>query len=123
LSMSEIFHKKQEIPPEVGSFLKETIDGTLRDLLGEESRKATLFHLQVPNYEEHPREFHVHLGGMFKLGAPVIEKMIIRDVYKVLNLRFDDEANFDYEKSMNYAFRVASERSESGEDRGAHGRQ
>jgi hypothetical protein len=122
--MAETIHAKEETEMEAGSFFKETIDGALRDLLGEDARKATLFHLQVANYEAHPREFHVHLDGMFKLGAPVIEKTIIRDVYKRLNLRFDDgEASFDYEKSMRHAFKVASERSESRGDKGAHGRQ
>jgi hypothetical protein len=100
----------EEISEQVGSVLKETIDGSMRDLLGEEARKAVVFHLQVPDYERHPKEFHVHLGGIFKLGAPVIEKMIVRDVYKQFNLSFDEDRSFDYEQSMHLAVKAASKR-------------
>jgi len=95
---------------EASSFLKESIDGSMRDLLGEDGRKATLFHLQVPEYESHPKEFHVHLGVVFKQGASVIEKVIVRDVYNKLDLRFDDDGTIDYERSMKFAFSEASKR-------------
>jgi hypothetical protein len=122
--MSATFHGKQEYPQDVRSFLKQTIDGSMRTLLGEEARQATLFHLQVPDYEQRPKEFHVHLGVMFKQGASVIEKVIVRDVYSRLDMRFDDDGKFDYEHSMKYAFEEASRReSEWKGERGGHGNQ
>jgi hypothetical protein len=115
---------EQEISQEVGSLFKETIDGSMRAVLGEEARKATLFHLQVPDYEKHPKEFHVHLGVMFKQGAQVIEKVIVRDVYNRLDMRFDEDGNFDYENSMKFAVKEASKRqSERKKEMGAHGKQ
>jgi hypothetical protein len=120
--LSRTIHGEQEISQEVGSLFRQTIDGSMRAVLGEEARKATLFHLQVPDYEKHPKEFHVHLGVMFKLGAPVIEKVIVRDVYNRLDLRFDEDGHFDYENSMKFAFKEASKRqSELKEEMGAHG--
>jgi hypothetical protein len=108
---------------EAGSFLRETIDTSLSDLLGEQAKSATLFHLNLPDYEKRPKEFHVQLGGIFKLGTPVIEKMIVRDVYKRLNLRFDEQAAFDYEKSMKLAYKVSCEKYPPGkEERGVHGK-
>ena len=101
---------QQEVSRDVGSFLKETIDGSMRALLGEEARQATLFHLNVPDYENHPKEFHVHLGVMFKEGAPIIEKVIVKDVYNRLDLRLDESGKFDYEHSMKYAFDEAARR-------------
>jgi len=101
-------YPSEEASGELRSIVKETIDGSLRDLLGEDGKTAALFHLQVPDYESNPKEFHVHLGGVFNRGAPVIERMIVRDVYKRLNMRFDEEANFDYESAMRFAFDVCS---------------
>jgi hypothetical protein len=122
--MSRTIHGEQEISQEVGSLFKQTIDGSMRAVLGEEARKATLFHLQVPDYEKHPKEFHVHLGVMFKQGAQVIEKVIVRDVYNRLDLRFDEDGNFDYENSMKFASKEAYKRqSEWKEEAGAHGNQ
>jgi len=82
----------------------------MRDLLGEDGRKATLFHLQVPDYEKHPKEFHVHLGVVFKQSASVLERVIIKDVYNKLDLRYDDDGKIDYEHSMKFAFSEASKR-------------
>jgi hypothetical protein len=121
--MSKTIQGEQEISQEVGSLFKETIDGSMRAVLGEEARKATLFHLQVPDYEKHPKEFHVHLGVMFKQGASVIEKVIVRDVYNRLDMRFDEDGKFDYENSMKFAVKEASKRqSELKEEMGAHGK-
>lgn len=101
---------RQEFSRDVGEFFKQTIDASMRDVLGEEARKATLFHLKVPDYEQHPKEFHVHIGVIFKQGASVIEKVIVRDVYNRLDMRFDENGKFDYEHSMKFAFEEASRR-------------
>ena len=101
---------KQVFSRDVESFFKQTIDASMRDLLGEEARQASMFHLQVPDYEQRPKEFHVHLGVMFKQGAAVIEKVIVKDVYNRLDMRYDEDGKFDYEHSMKFAFEEASRR-------------
>src|SRR6266480_3852446 len=88
---------KQVFSRDVESFFKQTID-------------ASMFHLAVPDYEQRPKEFHVHLGVMFKQGAAVIEKVIVKDVYNRLDMRFDEDGKFDYENSMKFAFEEASRR-------------
>jgi hypothetical protein len=124
MSLSKTINEKSEVSEEVGSLVKESIDESMRDLVGEEARQAALFHLQGADYQKHPKEFHVHLGVVFKQGASVIEKVIVRDVYSRLDLRFDDDGKVDYESSMKFAFKEASKRhSERGGINGAHGKE
>jgi hypothetical protein len=124
MSSSEAVHEDSEISDEVGSLVKESINDSMRDLIGEDARKAALFRLEVADYEKHPKEFHVHLGVVFKQSASVIEKVIVRDVYSRLDLRFDDDGKVDYERSMKFAFEEASKKhSERGSTNGAHGKQ
>jgi hypothetical protein len=124
MSLSKAINEDGEVSEEVGSLVKESIDESMRDLVGEEARKAALFHLQDADYEKHPKEFHIHLGVVFKQGASVIEKVIVRDVYSRLDLRFDDDGKVDYERSMKFAFKEASKsHSGRGSNDGTHGKQ
>jgi hypothetical protein len=115
MSLSKTIRKDSEVSEEVGSLVKDSIDESMRDLMGEEARKAALFHLPEADYGKHPKEFHVHLGVVFKQNASVIEKVIVRDVYSRLDLRFDDDGKVDYERSMKFAFKEASKRHSAGE--------
>jgi len=124
LSFSGSMHEPaQQVSSEAGSLIRQSIDGSMRDILGEEARKATMFHLKVPDYERHPGEFHVHIGAIFMQGASVIEKVIVRDVYDKLDLRFDEDGKIDYVNSMTLALKEASKRqAEMKGEPGTHGK-
>jgi hypothetical protein len=109
MNATESLRTNQEMK-EAGLIVKESIDQSMRDLLGGTGAEATLFHVGLSHYESETREFHVRLYSIFRAGSATVERMIVRDLYKRLNLPFDDWLDFDYEKSVAYALKVAHER-------------
>lgn len=109
MSAIESVKTSQEMK-EAGVIVKESIDQSMRDLLGGTGAQATLFHIGLSHYESETREFHVRLYSIFRTGSATVERMIVRDLYKRLNIPFDDWSDFDYERSVAYALKVARDR-------------
>ena len=103
LSINETFK-------EVESLIRETIDTSMKDLLGEKGREATMFHVALSDYAKESKEFHVRLFSIFHQGSEVVEKMIVRDLYSRLNIPLKEGSRFDYEESIRYAAKVACDR-------------
>jgi hypothetical protein len=52
------------------------------------------------------REFDRKLHSLFGNGAAVLERIIVKDLNRRLGIRYDSEARFDYEKSLQTAKQV-----------------
>jgi hypothetical protein len=52
------------------------------------------------------KEFDRKLQSFFGNGAAVLERIVIKDLDRKLGIRYDSEANFDYQKSLETAKEV-----------------
>jgi hypothetical protein len=55
---------------------------------------------------DNAREFDRGLQSLFGNGAFVLEKIVVKDLYRKLSIPYDFDAGFDYEKSLNTAREV-----------------
>ena len=55
---------------------------------------------------DNPREFDKSLQSLFGNGSSVIERIVVKDLYRKLSIPYNSEARFDYEKSLETAKQV-----------------
>lgn len=68
--------------------LEGTIVGSIRDLLGESSMKAILYHVGLERLAKDPRAFDLRLRELLNAPAEIIEEVIIKDLFKRLDLLY-----------------------------------
>jgi hypothetical protein len=86
---SEVFH--------------ECIVDILEDILGERGMKAVLFRIELGDYLEDPARLHRDLCTIFGIGAEHLEKLIVKELFRRLNLPFEEGKSFDFGKSVEQA--------------------
>jgi hypothetical protein len=86
---SEVFH--------------ESIVDVLENIMGERGLKAILFHIDLGNYLEDPSRLHRDLCTIFGVGAEHLEKLMVKELFRRLNLRFEENGNFDFGKCVEQA--------------------
>lgn len=86
---------------EIANVLHDCIIDGMSNLLGENGMKAALFHLQLVQFARNPDEFDKNLRVVFKDGAVVIEKMILKELCKRLNVPYEEKGVFDFERYIN----------------------
>jgi len=92
--------------------LLEAVDCALL-ALGESPRKAIYYHLnksfklQKEDIPEDTDKFSHALNTIFGPGAEVIEKLIVKNLYRKLNLNFEDKAGFEIDDYISLAREVA----------------
>jgi hypothetical protein len=52
------------------------------------------------------KEFDRKLQSLFGNGATVLERIVVKDLNRKLGIRYDSQASFDYEKSLETAKEV-----------------
>ena len=71
--------------------------------------EAVLGKMQLSALAESPEELQNGFGQIFGPPAKVLEKLIVRDLFKRLNLKFEEVvASFDFETYVNIARREFS---------------
>lgn len=50
-----------------------------------------------------PKEFHRKLQSVFGSGAGVLEKVIVKDLFRKLNIQYNSQERFDYGESLERA--------------------
>ncbi len=78
--------------------LEGTIVGSIRDLLGESSMKAILYHVGLERLAKDPRAFDLRLRELLNAPAEIIEEVIIKDLFKRLDLLYAPKGTFDFQK-------------------------
>jgi predicted transcriptional regulator len=78
--------------------LHDSILEGMQNVLGESCMRAALFHLQLVQYARNPREFHHSLETIFGQGAITIEKMIVKEMCRKLDLPYQEMEPFDFAK-------------------------
>jgi hypothetical protein len=52
---------------------------------------------------DNAKEFDKTLQSLFGKGSSVIERIVVKDLYRKLGIPYDSEARFDYENSLDTA--------------------
>jgi hypothetical protein len=75
--------------------LEETIRSSVTDLLGESSMRAIVFHLGMERLGDE-QVFDQKLREFLKEPASIIEEMIVKDLFKRLDLLYSPRGPFDF---------------------------
>ncbi|MBI2649570.1 MAG: hypothetical protein HYW93_07970 [Thaumarchaeota archaeon] len=82
----------------------------MTNVLGQGGMQAALYHLKLDQHGKNPKEFHENLHTIFKDGATILEKVIIKELYLRLGMPYREREPFDFEEHVNLAMQVASSR-------------
>lgn len=86
--------RKTEFP----ELLRVSTTNAITSMLGEKALETIIFHTQLDKCYHDPKLLHERLCTMFEEGAAAIEKVIVREMFKILNLDYDQRGNFDFER-------------------------
>jgi len=82
--------------------LFEAIDEGLQEVLGESGRQMTFFHLEMSyqvkrdDIAKKTKDFATGLEKMFGAGASVLEKIIVKNLYSQLGLKYKDKKDYTF---------------------------
>ncbi len=110
-------HRDSVSPDEkFNALLKESFESTIRTVLGETAGAALLFYVDFSSVPD-PMLRLASLRTVMGLGSPVIEKLMLSDLYGKLNLTYDGQENPDLETEVERARTVFEEKEEGGRAR------
>jgi hypothetical protein len=78
------------------------LDG-LKNALGESGTNAVLFNIESRRCVEDARILHKNLHAIFGDGVFIIEKVIVKELYRRLNVPYEEPEEFDFARSVNRA--------------------
>ncbi len=93
---------------EYDAILRESIVDGLKYLFGEGPARAVLHYLGSPESTDSPQELsgRVHsifIHSIFGQGSEIVEKVIVKDLFRKLTLSFEDSASFDFSSYTTHA--------------------
>ncbi len=91
---------------EFATALHDSIRSGIKNTLGEAVMESLLSHLKSPlqSYAVKPRELHKDLCSIFGNGAAVtLERMIVKDLFRKLNVLFPRGDDLDFETYVGLA--------------------
>ena len=92
----------------------DTIMSSIRDLLGESSMRAILYHLNLENVGGDPQMFDTKLRELLHAPATIIEEIIIKDLFKKLDLLYSPKGAFDFQRYAHAAKEFYASREKKG---------
>jgi len=99
--MTRLAGKKMEF--KFSQVLHECIFDGLKHILGEGGMKVVLFNIELHRYAEHPGELHENLYAIFGNGAFVLEKAIVKELFRRLNMSYEEASDFDFARYVDQA--------------------
>jgi hypothetical protein len=78
------------------------LDG-LKSALGESGMNAVLCNIESHRLAEDARTLHKNLHAIFGEGVFIIEKVIVKELHRRLNVPYEESKDFDFVKSVNRA--------------------
>ena len=88
------------------------LDG-LESALGESGMKAVLSNVELALCMDNPGELHRNLRDIFKEGAFVLEKVIVKELFRRLNVPYEETGNLDFEGYVSHARKLFVSRQET----------
>jgi len=80
------------------ALLEDTIMSSIRDLLGESSMRAILFHLNLERLAGDTQMFDKKLRELLNAPATIIEEIIVKDLFRRLDLLYLPRGAFDFQR-------------------------
>ncbi len=90
------------------SLLTDTVVESMADILGENAL-SLLISKGMLDHAEDPGELERQLSSTFGNGSLVLERMIVKALYRKLGIRLDSSFGFDYAKALDVARHVFGE--------------
>lgn len=90
------------------STLNLSVQEGIRSVLGQVSLDVVLSKLQLSLLVESPDELHTGLTKLFGPAGKVLERLIVKDLFKRLKLTLEEPSAFDFVTHVNTARRVFS---------------
>ena len=90
------------------SLLTDTVVESMADILGE-NVLSLLISKGMLDHAENPGELERQLALTFGNGSLVLERMIVKALYRKLGIRADSSSGFDYAKALDVARNVFGE--------------
>ena len=84
------------------SLLRDSIGDGIRGTLGQ-AILGVLVDQGLFDRASDPKEFQLKLQSVFGNGATVIEKVIIKDLFRRLNILYASQGSFDYGEALERA--------------------
>lgn len=75
----------------------------LKRTLGDSGMDAILFNIESYRCVEDARILHMKLYGIFGDGAFTIEKVIVKELCRRLNVPYEEQKDFDFARSVDRA--------------------
>ena len=83
--------------------LHECIFDVLGNVLGESGTRVIAFHIELGHYIDDPSELHRNLYALLGNGAIVLEKIIVKKLFRRLDIPYEKRGNFDFARYANEA--------------------
>jgi hypothetical protein len=83
--------------------LHDCILDVLENVQSESCVKIIIFYVESGQYVDDPSEFHINLHVLLGSGANVLEKMIVKELFRRLNIPYEERGDFDFARYVNEA--------------------
>jgi hypothetical protein len=83
--------------------MNETVETTVRQILGEGAGQALLFHLGAKPSTSDGLEFSERLKRIVGKGAPVVEILILRSLYERIGMNYAEAPEKSFEQEVRRA--------------------
>ncbi len=89
---------------EFQAVLRDSILEGMTNVLGETGMRAVLFHLESSQQPwDSPEQFHDNLCAIFKDGAAVLEKIMVKELFQRCGLTYPPTKDFDFQRYVDLA--------------------
>ncbi|MBI2127247.1 MAG: hypothetical protein HYU02_08075 [Thaumarchaeota archaeon] len=105
----------QSANKEFANLLNESIREGLKNAIGESGMQAVFFHLGLSEHIGDPEAFHKAMYSLFREGTIVLEKIIVKELFRKLNTSDYLLGDFGFEKYVNSAKEIFEKRMNGGE--------
>ena len=93
----------QSANKEFANLLSESIREGLKNAIGESGMQAVFFHLGLSEHIGDPQAFHQAMYPLFRDGTIVLEKIIVKELFRKLNVSDYFLGGFGFEKYVSFA--------------------
>lgn len=91
---------------EFTGFLHRCILDKSREFIGESATESLFSYLKLDQHLGNPKEFHRKLESVLSKGTVVLERSIVRELFRRLNSSYEEAKPFEFEKCVDRARKV-----------------
>lgn len=88
--------------------LQSCLISSVTDVLGEGGKRALVYYIPIENITNEPRAFHEKLTSILKAGAPTLEYIVAKELYRRMGFPFNEQEQFDFVKCVEEVKKMAA---------------